>query len=213
MPAPKLELKSLLTKNCLPGNGNPLERGAGTPFTFYWCRDSHEMYFTDANGNFVNLGSLLASAINGSTPVAFPATGCAGADGAQGPKGDRGPQGPAGRDGSNGKDSTVPGPQGRDGDRGPQGPAGRDGRDGKDGKDSTVPGPIGATGPQGIPGPKGEIHIPNESELAAAVIALRQKSARSQAHILQAIADSEHLPASTRIHVLSVLKRVQKELQ
>jgi hypothetical protein len=104
MPAPKFQMKSLLTKNVLHG-GDPLQRGKGEPFTFYWCRDTHEMFFTDSVGNFVNFGSLLASVLDGSLPLALPASPVAG------------PQGPAGRDGAQG-------PIGLTGATGAQGPAG-----------------------------------------------------------------------------------------
>jgi hypothetical protein len=183
--APKLELKSLLTKHVLPGSGNPLERGVGQPLTFYWCRDSHEMYFTDAKGNFVNLGSLLAYAIDGSTPLAFPAIGCAGRDGAQGIKGDRGFTGPAGADGRHGRDSQVPGPPGRDGTSivGPQGERGPIGATGPQGER----GPIGATGATGARGPQGDITVVGDAEILAALNKLKAQRAQSIAAMRHAM--------------------------
>jgi hypothetical protein len=204
----KFDLKNILTHRLLPGGDAPGQRGLAKPFTAYFCRDDQSLWISDSEGNLISLSDLLAGE---GAPRAFPAQGPAGRDGAPGIKGDRGPQGPAGRDGSNGRDSTTPGPQGRDGDRGPQGPAGRDGRDGKDGADSTVPGPIGAAGPQGPAGPKGDVLIPNDSELAAAVIQLRQQRARVQASLLQAILDADRLPPSTRMHVKLFLDTVRKD--
>jgi hypothetical protein len=105
MAAIHFELKSLLTKNVL-GGGDPTARSQGEPFTFYYCRDTEEMFFTDAVGNFINFGSVLAAVLNGSMPLALPASPVVG------PKGEKG-------------DSIV-GPKGEKGDSivGPQGPAG-----------------------------------------------------------------------------------------
>jgi hypothetical protein len=84
----KFDFKSVLTRNLLPGmsgsaGGDPTARGRGTPFTFYHARDTKEVFFSDAEGNLINLGSLIASVLDGSTPLAFPAQGCAGRDGAR----------------------------------------------------------------------------------------------------------------------------------
>jgi hypothetical protein len=100
--APKFEFKSVLTRNLL----DP-ERHKGTPFTFVHCRDTKEVFFTDADGNYINFGSILAAVMNGSLPMALPASPVAGPQGPQGipgPKGESivGPQGPQG----------IPGPQG-----------------------------------------------------------------------------------------------------
>jgi hypothetical protein len=130
----KFDFKSVLTRNLLPGmsgsaGGDPTARGRGTPFTFYHARDTKEVFFSDAEGNLINLGSLIASVLDGSTPLAFPAQGCAGRDGAPGRDG---ADGKSGRDGANstvpGPASTVPGPQGPPGQsiRGEQGPPGPD---------------------------------------------------------------------------------------
>jgi hypothetical protein len=102
VPAPKFEFKSILTRNLL----DP-ERHKGSPFTFVHCRDTKEVFFTDAEGNYINFGSILAAVMNGTLPLALPASPVAGP---QGPKGDTGAQGPAG-------ESIV----------GPQGPAGPQG--------------------------------------------------------------------------------------
>jgi len=190
MAAPKFDFKSLLTKNVLPGGGDPLARGVGQPFTFYFCRDSREMYFSDANGNLINLGSLIASAIDGSIPLAFPSTGSAGRDGAPGIKGDRGPQGPAGADGRHGKDSTTPGPAGRDGativgPTGPQGPQGERGATGPQG-------PQGATGATGPAGPQGDLKVVGEPEILKALNELKAQRARHIAAMRHAIEENNH---------------------
>ena len=100
MAAPKFDFKSILTRNVL----DPA-RQKGKPFTFVHCRDTKEVFFTDAEGNYINFGSILAAVMNGSLPLALPASPVAGP---QGPKGDTGAQGPKG--------DTIVGPAG------PQGP-------------------------------------------------------------------------------------------
>jgi hypothetical protein len=105
MSAAKFEFKSILTRRLL----DPV-RHKGSPFTFVHCRDTKEVFFTDAEGNYINFGSILAAVVNGSLPLALPASPVAGP---QGPRGDTGAQGPPGRDGA---DSTVPGPKGDKGD-------------------------------------------------------------------------------------------------
>jgi hypothetical protein len=107
MPAPKFNMLSLLTKNVLHG-GDPTARGVGQPLTFYWCRDTREMFLTDSVGNFINIGSLFASVLDGSLPLALPAspvagpkgekgdTGATGATGAQGLRGEKGEKGEKG---------------------------------------------------------------------------------------------------------------------
>lgn len=59
---------------------------------------------------------------------------------------------------------------------------GKDGKDGNDGKNGAVPGPQG---------PRGEVLIPNESELAAAVTQLRAEKARFLAAIGIQMHDNE----------------------
>jgi hypothetical protein len=103
MPAPKFEFKSMLTRKLL----DPA-RHKGSPFTFVHCRDTKEVFFTDAEGNYINFGSILAAVMNGTLPMALPASPVAG------------PQGPAGRDGAQGPIGLT----GRDGAQGPQGPQG-----------------------------------------------------------------------------------------
>jgi hypothetical protein len=74
---------------------------------------------------------------------------------------------------------------------------------------------MGADGKDGAPGaqgPRGDVLIPNESELAAAVIALRQRIARIQAAHLVEIERSRSLDPSTRAHIRNVLERVRREI-
>lgn len=192
MAVQKFDFKSVLCKRLLPGGGDPLARGQGTPFTLYHARDTKEVFMSDANGNLINLGSLIPSALNGSIPLAFPAQGCAGNDGAVGAMGQRGPTGPAGRDGingrdgDNGRDSQVPGPKG---ERGPQGIPGPKGDTGATG----AQGPIGLTGATGAQGPQGELLIPTETEIGAALEVLRQQRAKFIAALRQRIADAESI--------------------
>ena len=53
--------------------------------------------------------------------------------------------------------------------------------------------------------------IPNNSELAAAVIAYRKKYANIQATLLEEISKSKNLRPSTRLHVQNALNRVKRE--
>jgi hypothetical protein len=161
MSAPKFEFKSILTRRLI----DPA-RHKGSPFTFVHCRDTKEVFFTDAEGNYINFGSILAAVMNGSLPLALPASPVAG------------PQGPAGRDGATGS----------------QGPKG----------ESIV-------GPRGEKGDRGDVLIPNESELAAEVLALRQQRARLQAVFLLAAERSEKLHPSTRAHMRLFLAQVKKD--
>lgn len=127
MAAIKFDLKSILTKHCLPGGDDPAGRGKAAPFTAYFCRDDKSLWISDAEGNLVSLSDVL-SGVGG--PRAFPAQGCAGKDGATGPQGEQGRPGRDAKDGApgiNGRDSFVPGPpgasvQGPQGERGPAGP-------------------------------------------------------------------------------------------
>jgi hypothetical protein len=160
--AQRFEFKSILTRNLL----SP-ERCKGSPFTFVHCRDTKEVFFTDGEGNYINFGSILAAVMNGSLPLALPASPVAG------------PQGPAGKDGATGN----------------QGPKG----------DSIV-------GPKGDKGDRGDVLIPNESELAAAVIALRSQRAKVQAALLLEVSRAKGLHPKHRIYVEGVIKRLQKEI-
>jgi hypothetical protein len=98
---PKFEFRSILTRNVL----DPV-RHKGSPFTFVHCRDTKEVFFTDAEGNYINFGSILAAVMSGTLPLALPASPVAG------------PQGPAGKDGATGSQ----GPIGLTGATGPAGP-------------------------------------------------------------------------------------------
>jgi hypothetical protein len=122
----KFELKNLMSKNFLPGGGDPAARGKGTPFTVFFCRDDKSLWISDAEGNLISLSDLLGGV---GAPRAFPAQGCAGRDGAPGRDGADGKSGRDGKDSTvPGPASTVPGPQapGIKGDRGERGPAGPD---------------------------------------------------------------------------------------
>ena len=127
MAAPKFSVKHILTHNLLPGNGDPTQRGKGTPFCIYVCKDDGSVWLSDAEGNMCCLSDIL---LGKGLPVrAFPATGCAGRDGAPGRDG---ADGKPGRDGADstvpGPASTVPGPQGQPGQsiRGEKGDKGDD---------------------------------------------------------------------------------------
>jgi hypothetical protein len=156
--APKFDFRSILTRNLL----DPA-RHAGKSFTFVHCRDTKEVFFTDAEGNYINFGSILAAVMNGTLPLALPA-------------------------------SPVAGPKGEKGDTGAQGPKG----------DTIV-------GPRGEKGDRGDVLIPNESELAAEVLALRQQRARLQAVFILAAERNEKLHPSTRAHMRLFLAQVKKD--
>jgi hypothetical protein len=47
----KFDLKSIITRNLLPGGGDPSARGKTTPFTAYFCRDDKSLWISDADGN------------------------------------------------------------------------------------------------------------------------------------------------------------------
>ena len=140
----------------------------------------------------------------------------------------QGEPGPPGRDGTPGRDAApakdgrdsnipgLPGERGRDGRSiiGPPGQSiiGPQGRPGRDGKDSTVPGPKGEKGVIGPQGPRGDVLIPNDSELAAAVIALRQKLATVQAAFLQGMMDAGNIKhAGVRSLVTKKLEIVKRD--
>jgi hypothetical protein len=147
-----------------------------------------DLYFSsDTRETFIALGDGRLFPLAGLLSVA-PGAGV----GPQGPQGERGPAG----------SDAKPAVDGRDGKPGIQGPAGPAGKDGK-----SIMGPAGPTGAQG---PRGDVLIPNDSELAAAVIALRQERTRVQAALLEEISRSNSLPTSTRRHVQFTLQRVKK---
>jgi hypothetical protein len=62
-------------------------------------------------------------------------------------------------------------------------------------------------------GERGDVMIPNNSELAAAVIAYRKKYANIQATLLEEISKSKNLRPSTRLHVQNALNRVKREAE
>jgi hypothetical protein len=97
VPQPKFDFRSILTKNLLDE-----KRHVGQPFTFVHCRDTKEVFFTDAEGNYINFGSILASVMDGSLPLALPASPVAGPKGDKGDTGATGAQGPVGATGAQG---------------------------------------------------------------------------------------------------------------
>jgi hypothetical protein len=175
----------------------------GNPGSVYFCTATKLAYIALGDGTLFQLDGLL------SMQPGQPAVGPQGEPGQsivgpQGPKGDsiigpRGPQGPAGQ--------SIVGPKGADGRDGDRGKPGRDGRD------STVPGPKGDSivGPAGPQGPRGDLFIPTETELQNAVIAYRQKYTRLQAVLLEGIAKSKNLPASTRLHMQNFITKIKAE--
>jgi Collagen triple helix repeat (20 copies) len=107
-----------------------------------------------------------------------------GAQGQTGASGADGKNGAHGKDGANGKDSSVPGPQGptgRQGERGVKGEKGERGEVGPAGKDGIDGQSI--VGPQGPKGDRGDCTIPNDSEVAEALLTLRKKHAAVLAKI------------------------------
>lgn len=127
MPAQKFTVKHILTKNLLPGGGDPAARGKGTPLCLYVCKDDGSVWLSDAEGDMICLSDILLG--KGAPAKAFPAQGCAGRDGAPGRDGADGKPGRDGKDSTvPGPASTVPGPQGPPGQsiRGERGPAGPD---------------------------------------------------------------------------------------
>jgi hypothetical protein len=169
----------------------------------YFDNVNKEFYIALADGTLFALAGLL-----GLQPVA-----AVGPQGERGGVGATGPQGPPGKDG---RGSTVPGPRGDSitGPKGADGLPGPAGKDGRDGRDSTITGPQGPQGPCGPKGDKGErgdVMIPNNSELAAAALAYRQRHAAVQAALLEEISKSRDLRPSTRLHVQNALNRVKRE--
>ena len=168
MPAQKFIVKNILTKNLLPGGGDPTARGKGTPLCLYVCRDDGSVWISDAEGDMVCLSDLLLG--KGAPAKAFPAQGCAGRDGAVGARGEIGKTGPAGRDGVDGR-------------IGPPGISGTDGRDGRDGVDGS-PGPIGPRGEKGDPG---SVTYIGPAEVEAAVQSVRAELILQRARFLAAV--------------------------
>jgi len=96
---------------------------------------------------------------------------------------------------------------------GPQGPPGPPGKDRDQNRGPAgPPGPIGLIGPPGPQGPKGDVLIPNDSELAAAITQLRIQRAQTHAAFIQAMLDAKvSKSASLRVHLTSMLTRLKKE--
>jgi len=88
---------------------------------------------------------------------------------------------------------------------GPQGPQGIPGATGP-------AGPIGATGPQGEKGEPGSLLVPTNTEIAAAMLALRQKQINVQAALFNEMLRLPTLPTNQRIHVKNALERIKKEI-
>lgn len=152
------------------------------------------------DAEILELRALIKSTLLVPGPQGLPgATGASGADGRNGLHG---------KDGAPGRDSCVPGPagpvgrqgergvKGEKGERGEVGPAGKDGKDGQS-----------IVGPAGPKGDRGDCLIPNDSEVAAALIALRQKHAAALARIQDALAKN-----SGRKHS-GIKKVLEAELQ
>jgi hypothetical protein len=121
----RFELKSIVSHHLLPGVDSVADRGNGVPMTFYWTKDTHELWLAGADGKMACVTELLL-----------------------------------GGEGSKNKVSMIKGDRGERGDQ----------------------------GLQGIPG---DVLIPNESALAAAVIQLRADKARFQAVIAEQISLNE----------------------
>ena len=168
----------------------------------YFCADSRETFVAIGDGRLVALEGLLSC----KPIVEVGPQGEPGSVGPPGPRGLQGADGPQGRPGVNG----AMGPKGHDGANGLIGATGKPGKDGKDGRDG-ADGKNGRDGQNGRDGKDGNVLIPNSDELSAAVISYRQKYARIQAAVLTEISNSKNLPASTRIHVQNVLKRIKRE--
>jgi hypothetical protein len=171
VPAQKFTVRHILTKNLLPGGGDPAARGMGTPFCLYVCKDDGSVWISDAEGDMVCLSDLLLG--KGAPAKAFPAQGAQGPSGKDsvvpGPRGDQGPAG-----------QSIVGPPGQTivGPTGPQGPAG------KDGLDSTVPGPIGLRGEKGDPG---DVTFIGPAEVEAAVQKVRAELIAQRARFVAAV--------------------------
>jgi hypothetical protein len=130
----------------------------------------------DHDAQLLELRALIKSTLLVPGPV--------GAQGQTGASGADGKNGAHRKDGANGKDSSVPGPAGptgRQGERGVRGEKGETGSQGPAGKDGIDGRSI--VGPQGPKGDRGDCTIPNESELASALLALRKKHAKLLAKI------------------------------
>jgi hypothetical protein len=132
------------------------------------------------------------------------ATGASGADGRNGLNG---------KDGAAGKDSCVPGPQGptgRQGERGVRGEKGETGSQGPAGKDGIDGQSI--VGPQGPKGDRGDCTIPNDSEVAEALLTLRKKHAAILAKIAYELELNGQRPhGGLKTTIAAILKVIEIE--
>lgn len=94
--------------------------------------------------------------------------------------------GPHGERGERGADSTVPGPKGERGEK-------------------------GGTGERGAKGEPGDVTVVGDTELAAAVTALRAQIARARAALQVAMEDTGKLRGHAATHTRLTLQRLQKE--
>ncbi len=180
----------------------------GVPGDVFWTVDAKLTYWVCTDGTLICLNDLAAGAANGIRTVG--AQGAQGETGAQGQIGLTGARGEKGTPGSDG----ATGPAGVDGKSitGPMGPRGETGAPGQ-----SIVGPAGATGAtgaqglMGAKGDRGDVLIPNDSELAAAIITLRQKQARIQAAVLESMAGAQNLRPNVRAQVLAHLDAIKRE--
>jgi hypothetical protein len=83
----------------------------------------------------------------------------------------------------------------------------RDGKDGCNGVD-------GATGATGVKGDRGDCTIPNDSEVAAALLVIRQKHARALAMIQAALeANSKRKHSGAKVVLDAELKTIEASLR
>lgn len=88
---------------------------------------------------------------------------------------------------------------------GPQGPQGIPGATGARG----APGP---PGPQGIPGPKGDLLVPTDTEIGAALKELRLQKAKTHAAFLEAMVKVKSLKNTTAgTHLRLILEQIKRE--
>jgi hypothetical protein len=199
-----MALKCLNRENLLPSKA--------TPGDVFYVSATKAMYLTVNDGSLLNLSDFLSGSV--------PHTRAVGPQGEPGPPGRDGTPGRDAAPAKDGRDSNIPGPpgeRGRDGRSiiGPPGqsiigPQGRPGRDGATG----ATGPRGEKGDSiiGPQGPRGDCLVPNESELAAAVIELRQQKAHAQAAFLQGLNDAGSIQhAGARAMVIARLNEVKKD--
>jgi hypothetical protein len=196
--APKFTVKNILTKNLLPGGGDPTARGKGAPLCLYVCRDDGSSWLSDAEGNMCCLSDILLG--KGMPVRAFPAQGSQGPPGKDsvvpGPRGEQGPPGQSieGRPGRNGNDCIC-----------------RNGRDGIDGKDGRS-----IVGPKGDPG---DVTFIGPAEVEAAVDKVKAelvaRTARFKAAVAVALeknAQRAHHP-TMKSAIDAVLRKLKADAQ